>query len=222
MSTSPNAPRLLKGGIVLLDPETSGVRRIVSLQYNPDTLTRSLQIQDVSADGGGKSDRSEVLRLKGPPIETIKLDAEIDATDQLEFPDQNPNASASGIHPQLAALEVIVYPSSRRLQDNHARSKAGTLEIIPIQSALTLFIWSKDRIIPVRLTEFSITEEAFDAFLNPIRAKVSLGMRVLSVNDVGFDQKAGSLYMIYQQQKERFARLSPAGELTDLGITDLP
>ena len=80
-----------------------------------------------------------------------------------------------------------------------------------MQSALTLFIWSKNRIIPVRLTDFSITEEAFDPNLNPIRAKVSLGMRVLSVNDVGFDAKAGSLYMIYQQQKERLAGLAPRG-----------
>jgi hypothetical protein len=222
MTTFPNSPLLVKGGIVLIDPETADVRRIISLQYNPETLTRSLQIQGVNADGGGNTDRSEILRLKGPPIETIKLDAEIDATDQLEFPDQNPNTSASGIHPQLAALETIVYPSSRRLQDNHARSKAGTLEIIPMQSALTLFIWSMNRIIPVRLTDFSITEEAFDASLNPIRAKVSLGMRVLSINDVGFDQKAGSLYMVYQHQKERLARLSPAGEFTNLGITGIP
>jgi hypothetical protein len=215
MSTFPNSPRLLKGGIVLLDPETAAVRGIISLQYNPDTLTRSLQIQGLSAEGG---DRSEILRLKGPPVETIKLDAEIDATDQLEFPDQNANAVEVGIQPQLAALEAIVYPSSDQLQSNNALSKSGTLEIIPMQSALTLFIWSKNRIIPVRLTDFSITEEAFDPALNPIRAKVSLGMRVLSVNDVGFDAKAGSLYMIYQQQKERLAGLAPAGSFANLGI----
>lgn len=222
MSTFPNSPLLLKAGIVLLDPETTEVQRIISLQYNPDTLTRSLQIQGVNPDGGGNADRSEVLRLKGPPVETIKLDAEIDATDQLEFPNQNPNAASSGIHPQLAALEAIVYPSSQHLQANHARSKAGTLEIIPMQSALSLFIWSKNRILPVRVTEFSITEEAFDASLNPIRAKVSLGMRVLSVNDVGFDQKAGSLFMIYQQQKERLAGLAPNGTLANLGLGGIP
>jgi len=216
MSTFPNSPRLLKGGIVLLDPETAAVQRIISLQYFPDTVTRSLQVQSISADGGG--DRSEILRLKGPPVETIKLDAEIDATDQLEFPDQNANAVEVGIHPQLAALEAIVYPSSEQLQSNNALAKSGTLEIIPMQSTLTLFIWSKNRIIPVRLTDFSITEEAFDPNLNPIRAKVSLGMRVLSVNDVGFDAKAGSLYMTYQQQKERLAALSPAGSFANLGI----
>jgi hypothetical protein len=215
MSTFPNSPRVLKGGIVLVDPDTAAVRGIISLQYFPDTVTRSLQIQGVSAEGG---DRSEILRLKGPPIETIKLDAEIDATDQLEFPDQNANAVEVGIHPQLAALEAIVYPTSDQLQSNNALAKSGTLEIIPMQSALTLFIWSKNRIIPVRLTDFSITEEAFDPNLNPIRAKVSLGMRVLSVNDVGFDAKAGSLYMTYQQQKERLAGLAPAGSFANLGI----
>ena len=215
MSTFPNSPKLLKGGIVLVDPETVAVRRIISLQYNPDTLTRSLQIQGVNAEGG---DRSEILRLKGPPVETIKLDAEIDATDQLEFPDQNANAVEVGIHPQLAALEAIVYPTSEQLQSNNALSKSGTLEIIPMQSALTLFIWSKNRIIPMRLTDFSITEEAFDPNLNPIRAKVSIGMRVLSVNDVGFEAKAGSLYMIYQQQKERLAGLAPNGSFANLGI----
>ncbi len=216
MSSPPNSPRLLKGGIVLVDPETVAVRRIISLQYNPDTLTRSLQVQGVTADGGG--DRSEILRLKGPPIETIKLEAEIDATDQLEFPDQNPNATEAGIQPQLAALEAIVYPTSQQLQTNNSLEKSGTLEIIPMESALTLFIWSKNRIIPVRLTDFSITEEAFDPNLNPIRAKVSLGMRVLSVDDVGFDAKAGSLYMIYQQQKERLAGLAPQGSFANFGI----
>jgi len=219
VSTFPNSPKLLKGGIVLVDPDTAAVQRIISLQYNPDTLTRSLQIQGVSTDGAAGGDRSEILRLKGPPVETIKLEAvEIDATDQLEYPEQNANAVEVGIHPQLAALEAIVYPTSDQLQSNNALAKSGTLEIIPMQSALTLVIWSKNRIIPVRLTDFSITEEAFDPNLNPIRAKVSLGMRVLSVNDVGFDAKAGSLYITYQQQKERLAGLAPAGSFANLGI----
>ena len=64
---------------------------------------------------------------------------------------------------------------------------------------------------PVRITDFSITEEAFDAALNPIRAKVSLGMRVLSVNDLGFEHKGGSLFMAYLQQKEQLAGHGRAG-----------
>jgi hypothetical protein len=218
MSSFPNSPRLVKGGIVLLDAQTSAVVRTIPLQYNPDTLTRTLQIKAL-AEGG---DRSDALRLTGPPVETIKLDVEIDATDQLEFPDQNPNTMEFGIQPQLAALETIVYPSSAQIQSNNALASAGTLEIIPMETPLMLFVWSKNRVLPVRLTEFTITEEAFDANLNPIRAKVSLGMRVLSVNDLPFGHKGSSLFLSYQQQKENLARKAAGGTLNTLGINRIP
>jgi hypothetical protein len=194
------------------------VRRIIALQYNPDTLSRTLQIKALSEGG----DRSEAMRLTGPPVETIKLDVEIDATDQLEFPDQNPTATQLGIHPQLAALETIVYPTSGQLQSNNSLAQAGTLEIVPMQAPLTLFVWSKNRVLPVRLTDFSVTEEAFDPALNPIRAKVSLGMRVLSVNDLDFDHRGNSLFMAYLQQKERLAAQRQAGALNALGINRIP
>jgi len=216
--TNPNAPRLIRGGLVLIDPGSSAVQRIIALQYNPDTLTRTLQPQSIPDTG----DRSEALRLKGPPIETIKLEAEIDAADQLEQPDRNPNTIEFGIFPQLAVLEMIVYPTSAQLQANNALAQNGTLEIIPMQAPLTLFIWSKSRIVPVRLTEFSITEEAFDTALNPIRAKISLGMRVLSVDDLGFDQKGGSLYLAYQQQKEKLATKISGSTLSTLGLGGIP
>jgi hypothetical protein len=218
MTTFPGSPRLLKGGIVLIDPETSAVQRIITLQYNPDTLTRTLQVQSIGGEGGN---RSEALRLTGPPVETLKLDAEIDATDQLEFPDENKNAVETGIHPQLAALETIIYPTSRQLLSNNRLAQSGTLEIAPMETSLTLFIWSKNRILPVRLTDFSVTEEAFDTNLNPIRAKVSLGMRLLSVDDLGFDHKGGSLYMSYHQNKERLAKMSKGGALSSLGIEEI-
>lgn len=218
MTTFPNSPRLLKGGIVLIDPETTAVQRIITLQYNPDSLSRTLQVQSIGGEGGN---RSEALRLTGPPVETLKLDAEIDATDQLEFPDENINAVEAGIHPQLAALETIIYPTSSQLLSNNRLAQAGTLEIAPMETALTLFIWSKNRILPVRLTDFSVTEEAFDTNLNPIRAKVSLGMRILSVNDLGFDHKGGSLYMSYHQNKERLAKMFKGGGLSSLGIEEI-
>ena len=218
MTTFPSSPRLLKGGIVLIDPDSSAVRRIVVLQYNPDTLSRTLQPQTVKENG----DRSEAMRLTGPPVETIRLDAEIDATDQLEFPDQNSATVEFGIQPQLAALETIVYPASSQLLSNNSLAQAGMLEIFPMMAALPLFIWSKSRIVPVRITDFSITEEAFDPALNPIRAKVSLGMRVLSVSDLGFENKGGSLFMAYQQQKEQLAGRSLGGALSLLGIRGIP
>jgi hypothetical protein len=218
MSSFPNSPKLVKGGIVLIDPNTSAVVRTITLQYNPDTLTRSLQIKAL-AEGG---DRSDAMRLTGPPVETLKLEVEIDATDQLEFPDQNPNTTEFGIQPQLAALETIVYPSSAQIQSNNSLASSGTLEIIPMETPLALFVWSKNRVLPVRLTDVSITEEAFDPALNPIRAKVSLGMRVLSVNDLPFSHKGSSLFMAYHQQKENLAAKATGGTLNSLGITRIP
>jgi hypothetical protein len=218
MTTFPGSPRLLKGGIVLLDPQSSAVQRIISLQYNPDSVSRTLQVQGTSEGG----DRSEPLRITAPPVETIKLDAEIDLTDQLEFPDQNRTAVEQGLYPYLATLETIIYPTSGQLQGNQSLSMAGMLEIIPMQAPLAVFVWSKNRVVPVRITEFSVTEEAFDPMLNPIRAKVSLGMRVLTVYDLGFSHKGGNVFMAYLQQKERLATMSQAGSFGALGITGIP
>jgi hypothetical protein len=211
-------PRLLKGGIVLIDPDTSVVQRVIVLQYNPETLTRTLQVQAVATEGG---DRSEALRLKGPPVETLKLDAEIDATDQLELPDKNETAARYGIGPQLAALETIIYPTSTQLTANFALAQVGTLEIAPMETPLALFVWSATRVMAVRITELSITEDAHDPALNPIRAKVTLGLRVLSVDDLGFLHKGGMLFMSYLRQKEQLAAMT-TGTLGALGLRGIP
>lgn len=217
MTTFPGSPKVLKGGIVLIDPTTTAVKRIIALQYNPDTLNRSFQIRGV---GGEAGDRSESLRLKGPPVETLKLEAEIDATDQLELADGQ--ATRVGLYPQLAALELIVYPSSDQLSSNNQLARAGTLEVVAMETPLTLFVWSRNRILPVRLTEFSITEESFDVNLNPIRAKVSLGMRVLSVDDLAFDHKGGNLFMTYLRGKEQLAAQNQSVSFGTLGIGGIP
>jgi len=216
MTTFPGSPKLLNGGLVLLDPGSGAVVRVIALQYNPESLRRTLQVQGVGEGG----DRSEALRLKGPPVETLSLEAEIDATDQLEAGDAT--AAESGLLVQLAALETVVYPESAQIRANEERAAAGTLEIVPMQTPLTLFVWSKSRVIPVRITDFQITEEAFDPSLHPIRAKVSLTLRVLSVDDLGFTHKGGSLYLTYQQAKERLAGKAPAAVLGQLGLEGIP
>jgi len=217
--STPLSPRLVRGGLVLVDPGSGQVLRVIALQYNPDTLTRTLQPQAVAGDG---QDRSQALRLKGPPVETIKLDAEIDGTDALEFPDQNPDATRLGIAPQIAAIETLLYPASGQLIANDSLQSAGTLEIAPVETPLALFVWSRQRVVPVRITDLSVTEEAFDAQLNPLRAKVSLSLRVLSVDDLGFGHKGGALYMIYQQTKERLAQSATGASLPALGLTGIP
>jgi hypothetical protein len=219
-SGSPISPRLVKGGIVIMDPVTSTVKSVIALQYNPDSLTRTLQVQAVA--GGQDGTRVDVLRLRGPAVETIKLDAELDATDQLEFPNQNPTAVQLGLHPQLAQLEMLINPTVETLRADDSLANSGTLEIIPLEQPLTLFVWSKNRVVPVRVTDFSVTEEAFDTRLNPIRAKVSLGLRVLNVDDLGFSHPGGQMFMTYLTNKQQLASQAASVALTVLGLGGLP
>ncbi len=217
MGFSPRSPQLIRGGLVLVDADTGKALRIVTLQYNPDTLTRSLQIKGV---GGDSSEFSESMRLKGPPVESIKLEAEIDATDKLA--DADAQAVELGLHAQLALLETLVYPSTTDLRANNIEAATGSIEIVAMQKPMLLFVWSKTRVLPVRITEFSITEESFDTALNPIRAKVSLGMRVLSVDDLGFAHRGGSIFMSYLEQKEQMASRIANASFGALGITGIP
>lgn len=213
MTGFPGSPQLAKGGIVVIDSQTSLVQQVIPLQYNPESLTRSFQVQGADGSDGA---RSSALRLKGPAVETLKLDAEIDATDLLEVADAD--AMELGIHRELATLEALLYPSTSALNANNEKARFGTLEIAPMESALTLFVWGQERILPVRITELSVTEEAFSPKLNPLRAKVSLSMRVLSVDDLGFDHKGGSLFMTYLSRKEQLRDRISQAQLNTLGI----
>jgi hypothetical protein len=218
VSSFPGSPRLLRGGLVEVDPETARVLRVITLQYNPDSLSRTLQLQATGSDGG---DRSQVLRLKGAAVETIKLEAEIDATEHLDDPDGNRDLVELGIHPQLAALESLVHPRADALQANDALAASGVLEVLPLETPLVLFVWSKQRIVPVRVTDLSVTEEAFDVALNPIRAKASIGLRVLSVDDLGFGHRGGTLFMAYLRNKESLAGRAASVPLSDLGVESI-
>jgi hypothetical protein len=219
MTTFPGSPRLTKAGLVVLAPETGAILRVISFQYNPETLSRTLQVQGIGAESG---DRVEAFRVKGPPVETIKLDVEIDATDQLGEPRPDRTAVEVGILPELAVLELLIYPESAKLQEDIDLARAGTLEIIPEEAPMALLVWSANRALPVRLTEFTITEEMFDVALNPIRAKLALGMRVLSVNDLPSGHRGAHLYLGYQQQKERLAARRASVALSTLGIQRIP
>jgi hypothetical protein len=209
MSTFPGSPRVTKGAIVGLDV-FNPVASIVVFQYNPDTVTRTVSPQA----SGDKGDHGDALRLKGPPNETIKLDVEIDAADQPDQPEQptakKPPARTS-VYPALSSLEMLLYPKSALVVANEVLARFGVIEVIPPEAPLTLLIWGLKRVVPVRLTQLAITEEAFDPELNPIRAKASLDLRVLTYQDLGFFTVGGAISMTHQVTKEVMATLSGYG-----------
>ena len=210
MSVLSSSPRVQKGALVGLDP-FNPLASVIVFQYNPELLTRTLTPQSAGGQTGGGAGAAEGNRLTDPPQETIKLDVLIDATDQLER-GQAP-ARDVGIHPQLASLEMLLYPKSALVVANEALLRVGVIEVIPPQAPLTVLVWGAKRVLPVRLTEFSVTEEMFDPDLNPIHAKVSLGMRVLNYRDLGLLSPGGGIFMAHQLMKEGLATLSSASNL---------
>lgn len=213
MTAFPGSPRLIKGAIIGLDP-VNPLASVVVFQYNPDTMTRRL---DARSTGGEDGDRSEAFRLTGPPKETITLSIELDATDQLE--EANPLAIATGVNPAISALEMLIYPKSATVIANAALAQLGNIEIIPPEAPLTLFIWGPTRVLPVRITSFSITEEAYDTILNPIRAKVDLSMYVLSYADLKLTHPGYSLFLAYQVAKEVMATTNVFNSVQNTGAS---
>ena len=212
MTSFPGSPRVMKGALVAFDP-MNPYSSIIVFQYNPDSLRRTLEAQAVStAQSPTTVARSEALRLRGAPIENITLEVEVDATDQLANAD--PLAASMGVYPQLSALEMLLYPKSSVVIANTVLALTGSIELIPPEAPLTLFIWGPKRVLPVRLTTFSITEQAYDVDLNPIRANVDLGLRVLSYNDLSLTNAGYYLFLAHQVTKEVMASV---GSLTGAG-----
>lgn len=203
------SPRLIKGALVGVDP-MNPLASVVVFQYNPDTMTRKL---DPRVAGGGE--RGEAFRLTGAPKETISLSIEIDATDGLE--EGNPLAIATGISPSLAALEMMLYPKSYQVIKNMAESAVGMVEILPATGPMILFVWGPTRVLPVRLTSLSIAEEAYDNLLNPIRAKVEIGLTVLSYNDLKFGSVGHALFLVHHVAKEVMATANVFNSAASLG-----
>ena len=201
MTSSQIAPPLLKGAIVGIDP-VNPVASVVVFQYNPDTMSRTLTPLTAGGDAGP-------LRLLGPPQEAIKLSIELDAADQMQPGDALPDDN--GVFPALAALEMLIYPKSALVIANEVLARIGVVEVIPAAVPMTLLIWGLKRIVPVRITEFSITEEAYNLRLNPVRAKVDLGMQVLTYHDLGMLSPGGALFMAHQIAKEVMATIGSAG-----------
>lgn len=208
MATSQIAPPVFKGALATVSA-TSPLGKVVVFQYNPATLTRTLAARTTGGEGPPSTPR-----FAGPPEETVKLSVEIDATDQLEVGD--PATESLGILPALAALEAMLYPPSAVAVANEVLARIGIVEILPTEAPLTLLVWGARRILPVAITDFSVTEEAFDPALNPLQAKVDLGLKVLSYSELGLLSPGGALSLANHIALEALSVVGAPGNLPDL------
>ena len=206
--------RTLKGALVSID-EANPAPRVVAFQYNPATLSRSLQPQMV---GGQAGERSEDVHFTSAPEEIISLEAEIDATDALARGDAT--AESMGIYPQLAALELLIYPKSSQVASAASLLRQGKIEIIQMAAPRVLFVWGSKRVLPVRLNSYTIQEEMFDADLNPIRATVSISMRVLTYGDLATSTKGYQEFLAHQRWMESVAPLATgSANMSQIGLS---
>lgn len=198
------SPRLLKGAIVAFRPPLP-IPDVIPFQINPESLQRTLEAN--AAEGAEGADN---FRLAGAPREVIKLEVVLDAADDLE----KGMAEDLGLHPRLAQLETLLYPAAATVIANTILLRLGTIEILPATGPFTVLIWGRARILPVRLKSLSITEEAYDPALNPIRAKVSMDLAVLSYSDLESSHPGYAMFLSHQLVKEAMAMV---GRINSLG-----
>jgi hypothetical protein len=195
------SPKLLKGALIEFSERFIGpIPNVIVFQYNPETMTRALEVW--SQGGGGESaaanETSHTAQPFDPP-ETFTLALELDAADALEKPESHPVAFISGVADRIAAMEMLLYPQGDSLLGGLMGSISGSLGGASVSGALggassiqpvprgtvpvVLFAWGPGRIVPVRVTTFSVEEQAYSPLLYPIRAKVSIGLKILTPKD---------------------------------------
>jgi hypothetical protein len=225
-SESPLRPNLIKGALAVYPTHTPGSQpsNVIVFQFNPETMRRTLAHRAPPAPAEAKTGtaKEDVLRVAGPPLETITMTVDMHAADQLDDPDDALNAIAGqhGLHPALAVLELLMYPPTLNAQKIEQQAAQGTVQVSPADLPLVLLVWGKSRVVPVKLTSFSVSEDAFDTRLNPISAKVELGMQVLTYMEFTDSSIGRDAFLAYQKSKESLAQQhAPGSSLT--GIRNL-
>ena len=191
---------LLRGALIEYGSDFMGpIPNVVIFQFNPETLTRTVQIPSRPTSGTQR----ETTQAGEPAIEKITLKASFSAAD--EFGDNKVLARLFGVGTRLAALEKMVYPSNDLLAAIGSALGLGSNPLgggdprqpIPREKyPRILFIWGVYRVLPVVLESMSITEQQYDFLLNPVQAEVSITLAV-NANDKCSDDEVAKGAMKY-------------------------
>ncbi len=176
------SPQLVRGAIVqLIDDIIGVVPNIIPFQYNPETVTRTMTPWNpFEVEQSGRGQNAPTAQPFDPK-EQITIEVHFNAADQLE--DGDPVAQVIGVADRLAAVEKLLLPSSGLIGDLVAAvgAIAGNPPPPKRQSGpIALLIWGPGRILPVRVTSYSVDETTFLPSLQPLMAKVSLTLEVLT------------------------------------------
>ncbi len=236
------SPRLIKGALIQFSaPMLIPIPNIIIFQYNPESLSRTLTPwgPPEKDEKGNIVDPKVEAALAQPfdPQESFTLTLELDAADALEAPESHPIAVISGVADRIAAMEMLLYPPgdsalggllnvsvSVSIGAGGISASADVLAEAKAQRKtvpIVLFFWGPGRIVPVRLTSFSVDEQQFSPILYPIRAKVTIGLKILDALAFGDDKSvsakiARAAYTFTRAQKEALAMANIANTVESI------
>lgn len=248
------SPRLLKGALIQFSaPMLIPIPNIIVFQYNPETMTRTLEPwspleRQRTYDEQGRStataltdEQTNQLRQPFDPSESFSLSLELDAADALEEPGSHPIATIAGVADRISAMEMLCYPPGQgalggllNVSVNVSVGAGGISasvntgrDVVPRRDVpIVLFFWGPGRIVPVRITTFSVEEQQYSPLLYPIRARVTIGLKVLDENhlvNVAGDTSqtaiveiAKACYKFTQAQKEALATANLANSVESI------
>lgn len=178
---------VLRGALVEYGSDFLGpLPNVVIFQFNPESLTRTISVPQ-RPTGATARETSQAGEI---PVERLTIKALFSAADQLNG--NNVLARTMGVGPQLAALEQMVHPTNTigalvgqaidAIGSALGIGGGGDPPTQPIpreQYPRLLFIWGLTRVLPVIIESMTITEQQYDALLNPVEAEVSIGLAVV-------------------------------------------
>jgi hypothetical protein len=221
------------------------IPNIIVFQYNPESITRSLSPYDPKGGEGLTAEELSTKTLEDrqkaamaqpfDPAETFTLNLLIDSTDHLETPDQFPHqvTVVTGVADRLAAFEMLLYPAGDSLLGGLLGLAGASLSAFGSDTtktpeprkavATTLFVWGPGRIVPVRLTSFNVEEVQYNQLLYPHRARIAVGMRVVTSGELRliqpqkFEHKIAAVaYDFTRGQKEVLALANIANTIESI------
>lgn len=194
----------MRGALVeFMDTFLLPLPNVIIFQYNPETITHTWTQPEPAPSVTGR--RANPLAVSGDPGESFQFTIAMDANDMISDggPVEEGLATTTGIYSRLAALEMLQYPvdpsgqsgllgtvsvsvsvGSSGISLNVSARTPNKRSVPQSQVPTVLFIWGPGRILPVRVTSLSITEKLYDALLNPTHAEATLGLRVLTPEEL--------------------------------------
>lgn len=173
------------------------VPNVILFQYNPETMTHTWTPAKSGGSNAPGQNPSNPLAVTGPPEEAYSFTLAMDSNDTIEDGSAVTSglASASGLYPRLAALEMLLFPTAPpggglvgTVSSALGLTAAASASAVPAaQLPTVLFVWGPERIAPVRVTTLTFTEKIYaGTLLLPTHVEAQISLKVLTAPELKY------------------------------------